>query len=106
MEEPNYDDPAIEERWCEERRKEVTDYLDRQKVEYKEVGEWPAWHVPPYVSIWAIESAQKPGLVGWWVVCGDLPTDYISADTIKHPREAMRAAISGPVALRSRFSAS
>jgi hypothetical protein len=25
------------------------------------------------------------------VICGDLPTDYISAAGIRHPREAMRA---------------
>jgi len=29
--------------------------------------------------------------VGWWVICGDLPTGYVSAAKIKHPREAMRA---------------
>jgi hypothetical protein len=29
--------------------------------------------------------------VGWRVISGDLPTDYVSAETIKHPRDAMRA---------------
>lgn len=70
---------------------EVTEYLQRQGVTHGRVGEWPAWHIAPYVSIWAIESAARPEWVGWWVICGDLPTDYISADKIKHPREAMRA---------------
>ena len=51
----------------------------------------PAWHLPPYASLWAIESGENPGWVGWWVICGDLPTDYVSAQTIKHPRQAMRA---------------
>lgn len=45
----------------------------------------------PRVSIFAIESKKSPGRVGWWVIAGDLPTDYVSAATIKHPRDAVRA---------------
>ena len=87
----DYDDPAIEEQWCMERRAQVIKYLARQKLVHGEVGEWPAWHVAPYVSIWAIESKKRPGWVGWWAICGDLPTDYISAKSIKHPRKALKA---------------
>jgi hypothetical protein len=43
------------------------------------------------VSVRAIESKKRPDWVGWWVICGDLPTDYISAAEIKHPREAVRS---------------
>jgi len=86
-----YDAPAVEEQWCGERHAQVIEYLQRQGVKHGRIGEWPAWHLAPYVSIWAIESAARPEWVGWWVVSGDLPTDYISADKIKHPREAMRA---------------
>jgi hypothetical protein len=88
---PDYDDPAVDEQWCDERRAQVTAYLRDEGVEHGRVGESPAWHVAPYVSIWAIESRLHPGSVGWWVICGDLPTDYISAAGIRHPREAMRA---------------
>ena len=87
----NYDDPEIEEQWCTERRAEVAEYLMREGVKHGRVGEWPAWHVAPYVSIWAIESSKQPEYVGWWVLCGDLPTDYISAENIKHPRDAILA---------------
>ncbi|MCZ8137770.1 MAG: DUF4826 family protein [Armatimonadota bacterium] len=82
---------AEEEQWCDERRAEVVEYLARTAIAHRQIGEWPAWHLPPYVSLWAIESGENPGWVGWWVICGDLPTDYVSAQTIKHPREAMRA---------------
>jgi hypothetical protein len=88
---PDYNDPAVEEQWCAERRAEVTAYLQRERVDHGRVGEWPAWHVAPYVSVWAIESKQRPGWVGWWVICGDLPTDYVSAETIKQPRDAVRS---------------
>ena len=29
---PNYDDPALEEQWCNERRAEVAAYLQRERV--------------------------------------------------------------------------
>jgi len=79
-----------EEKWCAERRKEVRAYLTRQRIRHGRISSWPAWHVDPYLSVWAIESAVRPGWVGWWVICGDLPTDYISASRIKHPRTALR----------------
>jgi hypothetical protein len=86
----DYDDPEVEERWCTEQRDHVEEYLKAQNVVHGEIGEWPAWHVPPYVAVWAIESRKNPGWVGWWAISGDVPTDYISAEKVKHPREAMR----------------
>ena len=87
----DYDDPNDQEHWCSERQAEVVAYLQRERVAHGRIGEWPAWHIAPYVSIWAIESKSNPGWVGWWAVCGDLPTDYVSAESIKHPRDAIRA---------------
>jgi Domain of unknown function (DUF4826) len=91
MSELDYDDPEVEEQWCSHARKSVTKYLSKEGVSHGEVGEWPAWHVAPLVSVWAIESLVRPGWVGWWVLYGDLPTDYISADDVKHPRVAVAA---------------
>ena len=87
----DYDDPQVEERWCNERRDVVSVYLQQERVSHGQIGDWPAWHLAPHVSIWAIESKVNPGWLGWWVICGDLPTDYVPATTIKHPRDAMRA---------------
>jgi hypothetical protein len=91
MDAPDWDDPAVEEHWCDERRRIVTEYLANQGLVHGEVGAWPAWHIAPYVSIWAVESLLAPDHVGWWAICGDLPTDYLSAATIKHPRKALLA---------------
>lgn len=87
---PDYDDPTVEMQWCADRRAEVGRYLAGEDVDHGRIGEWPAWHVAPHVSVWAIESKVKPGWVGWWVICGDLPTDYVSAGKIKHPRQALQ----------------
>ena len=94
METTDYDDPAVERLWCEQQRGTVAEYFRAQGVEHRRVGDWPAWHVAPYVSIWAIESLLRPEWIGWWAICGDLPSDYISAADIEppqHPRKALRA---------------
>jgi len=83
-------DEAEEEAWCRSVRPKVIDYLASQKVTHGQVGNLPAWHLAPYVSLWAIESAKSPGWVGWWVIYGNLPTDYCSADECRHPRLALR----------------
>ena len=80
-----------DERWCEEHRAQVAEYLGREGVRHGRIGEMPAWHVAPYVSVWAIESVAAPDWVGWWVICGDGPTDYMSAGPVRHPRDAVRA---------------
>ena len=90
----DYDDPKIEEQWCSERRGEVGAYLAAERVTHGQIGDGPAWHLAPYVSIWAIESHAEPGAVGWWAICGNLPTDYLSAASIKHPRDALLGFIS------------
>lgn len=90
----NYEDPEVLEQWCIQRRSQVSDYLQSQNVKHGRVGDWSAWHVAPYVSIWAIESLARPDWIGWWVICGDLPTDYISSADVEspqHPRKAIRA---------------
>lgn len=91
MEPLDFDDPDVEEAWCDDRRAEVEGYLQEQGLAHGRIGEWPAWHVPPYVSVWAIESAVSPGAIGWWAICGDLPTDYIGSSGLGDPREALKA---------------
>ncbi|PTE07319.1 DUF4826 family protein [Mesorhizobium helmanticense] len=83
-------DEAEEEAWCESQRQYVLGYLGRENLKHGRVGEWPAWHVYPYVAVWAIESIEHPEWVGWWAISGDLPTDYISCGPDGTPRAAVR----------------
>lgn len=85
----DWDDDSNVERWCHEQRLIAASYMEAQPVEFGQLGEWPAWHVAPYVSVWAVESLKAPGKVGWWVICGDLPTDYASAEGTPDPRAAI-----------------
>ncbi len=81
---------ADEEQWCAEQRGQVEQYLHDQGLEHGQIGEVPAWFIEPLISVWAVESPKSPEWVGWWVVCGDLPTDYCSADDCRHPRLALK----------------
>lgn len=90
---PYSDNAEADDRWCQSQRQIVVEYLRRHGVEHGAIGEWPAWHLAPYVSIWAIESIARPGWIGWWAISGDLPTDYISSSEVdgpQHPRKAMK----------------
>lgn len=86
----DYDDPDLQARWCAGRRAEVIGYLFREQVKHDCVPESPEWFVAPYVSIWKVKSA-KASDGDWWVICGDLPTDYVSARGIESPRQVMDA---------------
>jgi hypothetical protein len=84
-------DSETEEQWIASQRQQVIDYLRGEQVEHLGVGESPAFHVHPYLALWAVQSRRSPGAVGWWALSGDVPTDYISSSEARHPREALRA---------------
>lgn len=77
--------------WTRQQRAQVDEYLRKQRVRHGGIGDHPAFSVPPYLSLWAIQSNRTPGAVGWWAISGDLPTDYISSSDGRTPREAIRA---------------
>jgi hypothetical protein len=79
-----------EDNWISSQRKVVEEYLGREGVDHLGVGEYPAFHVHPYLAVWAVQSKKAPGWVGWWAISGDLPTDYVSRGRIAHPRQALR----------------
>jgi hypothetical protein len=76
-------------RWFAERRDEAIEYLARHGVKHGRLHDVPAWHAYPRFSVWAIESEKAPGFVGWWVVCGDCPTDYVTCTGDRTPRSAV-----------------
>jgi Domain of unknown function (DUF4826) len=86
------DDPlSSEDEGIANERMRVEEYLRRHGVDHLGVGEFPAFHVQPYLALWAVQSKKSPGWIGWWAISGDLPTDYISSNEGRHPREALHA---------------
>lgn len=90
MTEPEDLDAFAERRWLANCRRCIEDYLRREGVAHGATAIQPAWSVAPYVSIWAVASETRPNPQAWWVICGDLPTDYISASSVANPRHAIR----------------
>lgn len=76
--------------WVERERQKVLDYLASQQCEHAGVGEWPSFHVDPYVALWAVQSKSHLGKIGWLAISGDLPTDYMSSSSGYDPRDALR----------------
>ena len=86
-----YDNPKAEEAWLGKQRAAAVEYIDRQGIKHRGVSEEPEWFVAPYVSLWTVESGKNPGAIGWWVISGDLPTDYLSGKDATDPRSALAA---------------
>jgi len=80
-----------EDEWIREQRVRVVGYLSKQGIDHQGVGDYPAFHLHPYLAFWAVQSKRFPGAGGWWAISGDCPTDYISSDDGRHPRDAMKA---------------
>lgn len=80
--------PNRETAWLNAERQRAADYLNAERVDHLGVGEDPTFHVWPYLALWAVQSKSNPGWVGWWVITGDVPSDYIGSNEGRHPREA------------------
>ncbi len=83
------DDLSVEA-WCEDQRQVVIDYLSHEGLKSPRVGDWPEWHFAPLAAVWAVESKSRPGLIGWWALSGDLPTDYAPCQGEGTPRQGLR----------------
>ncbi len=78
--------------WILKQRTSVIGYVNRNIEKHGEIGEVPAFYIPPIISIWAIESTRSPGMVGFWVFSGNLPSDVIPRnwkDNSDNPRKAL-----------------
>jgi hypothetical protein len=75
--------------WNSSKRAAVISYLENQGISSPHVGAWPAFEMAPYLGIWCVESKKQQGKIGWWVVAGDCPIDYVSEDGRCHPRAAL-----------------
>jgi len=91
MSSADYDDPKVEAEWLAKQREAVLRYLQDEGIRHGGVAPDPDWFVAPYVSIWTVESGTRPGAIGWWAICGDLPTDYLSGEDAADARGAMAA---------------
>lgn len=84
------EDEHLTDAWRETQRATIARYLADQGCKHGEIAEWPAYNVAPHAGLWAVQSIVHPDLIGWWVVAGDCPTDYVDGVGLPHPRDALR----------------
>jgi hypothetical protein len=77
-----------EHAFYERTRRHVRLYLQHHELAHDRLPYAPRWSLPPFVALWLIDSAD--GEAGWYVIAGDLPTDYVSAAAVKDARDAAR----------------
>ncbi len=85
-----YDDPKVEAAWLSAQRTHVHEYLRTERVPFGTVPDRPAWYLAPYVALWSV-LGPKSGGIQYWVIVGDLPADFLPADALAQPRQAMAA---------------
>ena len=81
-------------KWIKEEFKKVEEYLQKEKITYDRIENTPSFYIEECVAIWKIFSKKYKGKIGWWVISGDLPTDYISSKNIKDARTALEKILS------------
>lgn len=79
----------LDKGWFDNEREKVLSFLEAGKIDHLGVGE-PVFDEYPDFALWAVESKENPGSVGWWAISGDCPTDYIPTNQLDHPRKALR----------------
>ena len=84
------EEDVTEEKWAAAERQKVLDYLAAEGCRHAGVADWPTFHAIPYLALWAVQSTNHAGRVGWWAISGEVPTDYMSSSDGEHPREALR----------------
>ena len=82
--------PEREAEWNREQRANVLEYLAGAGVAQADVPREPTWSASPHLAIWPVRSSVQPHATGWWVISGDVPTDYVSSSEIPNERAAMR----------------
>jgi hypothetical protein len=90
MAEPDWDDPEVEAAWFAEQRAIAERYLRGQQVLFGSIEPEPAWFVAPAVAFWRA-LGPRSGEPVYWVITGDLPSDFLPSDVAPTPRAAAAA---------------
>lgn len=76
--------------WLNERRKDLSHYLESRNLQLGEISEQPVFSRIPFTSVWAIKSKTSPGLQKYFGISGDHPTDVVSmGKVVDNPIQAL-----------------
>jgi hypothetical protein len=77
--------------WCAVQRRAAVECLADAGIKPGSIPDMPEWHLSPCLSLWLIEAGRGDRATGWWVICGELPSDLFPAIAVFGPRNAMHA---------------
>ena len=80
-------DPAEEQEWLDEQEQNVLRYLNSENIAAD--GDLQIeWCIAPIVALWRADCGDETQM---WIICGDLPTDFVRDSAIVDGRQAMKA---------------
>lgn len=85
-----HEEDIPDEKWIKDERRKVVDYLAFENCRHAGVSDWPTFHAGMHLALWAVQSTKHAGRIGWWVISGDVPTDYMSSADGEQPQDALR----------------
>lgn len=80
---------ALRQEWIREHFQKANRFLAEKGVIPSNVIADESRYLAPYVAIWKMESKQ-PKKQTFWVMSGDLPSDYVDVNVAGTAREAIR----------------
>tara|TARA_X000001036_G_scaffold427692_1_gene456621 strand:- start:396 stop:824 length:429 start_codon:yes stop_codon:yes gene_type:complete len=88
-EQPENQPISDEERatWVREQFQKANKFLAENGVLFESVVTEESRYLIPYLAVWKIKAMDSKR---YWVISGDLPSDYTSVDNAKDAKEALR----------------
>ncbi|MEC4725404.1 DUF4826 family protein [Shewanella sp. D64] len=80
---------ALRQQWIKEHFQKANRFLAEKGVIPSKVIADESRYLAPYVAVWKMESKQ-PTKQTFWVMSGDLPSDYVDVKVAGTAREALR----------------
>ncbi|MCL1143968.1 DUF4826 family protein [Shewanella gaetbuli] len=87
--EQTVDQEALRQQWVRTQFQKANSFLAEKGVIPNKVFPEESRYLAPYLAIWKMDSKQ-PTKQTFWVMSGDLPSDYVDVKVAKTAREAVR----------------
>lgn len=78
--------PAQEQVWLAEVEEQFIEYLLMHNLDVRPLDRMAEWSFPPKVALWSVQLSPQAQV---WIICGDVPTDFIVIQGTASPRDVM-----------------
>ncbi|MCF1426607.1 MAG: DUF4826 family protein [Shewanella sp.] len=79
----------MQQQWVREQFQKANKFLAEKGVIPGKVLTDKSRYLVPFLAVWKVEASQ-PKKQQYWVISGDLPTDYVPADVAPTARDAIK----------------